>query len=396
MSGLMLPKGFKTAGVACGIKKDGKKDLALIVSEPASEAAGVYTKNIVKGHSLKWTMNSIKGNKIKAVVINSGNANACVGARGDSDAERIAEIAAELAGCSKNQVLLGSTGVIGFPLPVENIEHGLHEAWPQLSTDRSTDAASAIMTTDTYPKEVSFSFSLSGKNVTLYGMAKGSGMIHPNMATMIGVFLTDAAISSEMLQKAITETVNRSFNRISVDGDTSVCDMVIILANGEAGNEKITKVCDDYNTFADVFGKAAVTLSKMLVKDGEGATKLIEIHVKNAPDNETAHKISSSIAKSPLVKTAMFGQDANWGRIITAAGYSGAEFNPDSVDILIGDLLVCKDGIGLNFDEDKALEILKKDEIRITVDLKMGDAEDTMWTCDFSYDYLKINGSYRT
>lgn len=396
MSEIRLPKGFKTAGVACGIKKDNKKDLALVVSETASEAAGVFTKNLVKGHSLKWTMNKIKNNKIRVIVINSGNANACVGPVGDSAAEQMADMAAKLAGCDKDQVLLGSTGVIGFPLPMEKIESGLPEAFMKLSSDNSHDAACAIMTTDTFPKEVSTDINLSGKKVTLYGMAKGSGMIHPNMATMISVLLTDASISKEMLQNALKKVVNKSFNRISVDGDTSVCDMVIILANGEAANEKITQENDDYEAFVHALEKAAISLSKMLVRDGEGATKLVEIHIKNAPDNETAHKISNSIAKSPLVKTAIFGQDANWGRILTAAGYSGAEFNPDLVDIQIGDLLVCKNGVGLGFDEEKALEILKKDEIKITVDLKSGHAEDTMWTCDFSYDYVKINGSYRT
>ncbi|AGC69166.1 arginine biosynthesis bifunctional protein ArgJ [Thermoclostridium stercorarium subsp. stercorarium DSM 8532] len=395
MGEIKLPKGFKSAGVACGIKKDGKKDLALILSESEANTAGVFTKNIVKGHSLKWTMKNIRGNKIRAVVINSGNANACVGEKGDSDAERMADLTARLAKCGKEQVLLGSTGVIGFPLPMEKIESGLQKAFSMLSTSPH-DAACAIMTTDTYPKEISFDINLSGKNVTLYGMAKGSGMIHPNMATMIGVFLTDAAISKEMLQKALTEAVNKSFNRISVDGDTSVCDMVVILANGMAENEEISCENNDYATFVNALEKAAVMLSKMLVKDGEGATKLIEIRVVNAPDCETAHKITSSIAKSPLVKTAMFGQDANWGRILTAAGYSGADFNPDLVDILIGDLLVCQNGVGLNFDEEKALEILKKDEIKITVDLKIGSSEDTMWTCDFSYDYVRINGSYRT
>lgn len=396
MSELNLPKGFKASGIACGIKKDGKKDLALIVSEPESVAAGVFTKNLVKGHSLKWTMNRIKNGKIRAVVINSGNANACIGARGDSDAEKIACITAELAGCSKEQVLLGSTGVIGFPLPVEKIEAGLHEAFAQLRPEGLRDAARAIMTTDTYPKEVSSEIILSGKEATIYGMAKGSGMIHPNMATLIGVFLTDACISGEMLQKALAETVSKSFNRISVDGDTSVCDMVVILADGEAGNEKITAENEDFKAFVSAFEKAAVTLSKMLVKDGEGATKLIEINVKNAPDTETAHKIADAIAKSPLVKTAMFGEDANWGRILTAAGYSGADFNPDLVDIFLGDLPVCHNGTGLDFDENRAVQILKQDEIKITLDLKSGNFEDTMWTCDFSYDYVKINGSYRT
>jgi len=395
MSEIRLPKGFKSAGVACGIKKDGKKDLALIISEPASEAAGVFTKNIVKGHSLKYTMKNIQNN-IKAIAINSGNANACIGARGDADAERFACAVAKLAGCGKEQVLIGSTGVIGFPLPIEKIESGLDEACMQLCTDNSLNAACAIMTTDTFPKEVCIEMNLSGKKATLYGMAKGSGMIHPNMATMIGVLLTDASISKELLQKALSVIVNKSFNRISVDGDTSVCDMVIVLANGKAANEKITRENDDYKTFAEALEKAAVTLSKMLVRDGEGATKLIEIHVKNAPDGETAHKITNSIAKSPLVKTAMFGQDANWGRILTAAGYSGASFNPDLVDILIGDLLVCSNGTGLDFNEERALEILKQNEIIITVDLKNGTSEDVMWTCDFSYDYVKINGSYRT
>jgi len=396
MSAIKLPTGFQTAGVACGIKKDNKKDLALIISDPLSDAAGVFTRNLVKGHSLKWTMKKYKSNKIKAIVINSGNANACVGPKGDEDAEKIAEITAKLAGCNKDQVLLGSTGVIGFPLPVEKIESGLKEACSRLSSDTSEDAVRAIMTTDTFPKEVSVDINLSGKKATLYGMAKGSGMIHPNMATMIGVFLTDAFISQEMLQKALERAVNKSFNRISVDGDTSVCDMVIVLANGNAANEKITRENDDFETFAEALEKVSVTLSKMLARDGEGATKLIEIHVKNALDNETAHKITNSIAKSPLVKTAVFGHDANWGRILTAAGYSGAEFDPDLIDIFIGDLQVCKNGVGLSFDENKALEILKKDEVKITVDLKMGSSEDIMWTCDFSFDYVKINSAYRT
>ena len=396
MSAIKLPTGFQTAGVACGIKKDNKKDLALIISDPLSDAAGVFTRNLVKGHSLKWTMKKYKSNKIKAIVINSGNANACVGPKGDEDAEKIAEITAKLAGCNKDQVLLGSTGVIGFPLPVEKIESGLKEACSRLSSDNSEDAVRAIMTTDTFPKEVSVDINLSGKKATLYGMAKGSGMIHPNMATMIGDFLTDAFISQEMLQKALERAVNKSFNRISVDGDTSVCDMVIVLANGNAANEKITRENDDFETFAEALEKVSVTLSKMLASDGEGATKLIEIHVKNALDNETAHKITNSIAKSPLVKTAVFGHDANWGRILTAAGYSGAEFDPDLIDIFIGDLQVCKNGVGLSFDENKALEILKKDEVKITVDLKMGSSEDIMWTCDFSFDYVKINSAYRT
>jgi len=396
MSITKLPLGYKASGVACGIKKNGKNDLALIVSDIPAEAAGVFTKNIVKGHSLKWSMKQIKKNRIRAIAINSGIANACVGTGGDDDAELMASIAAKLIGCEKEQVLLGSTGVIGYRLPMDKIEAGLKEAYGHLSPDNQHDAVSAIMTTDTFPKEISVEIQLSGKPATIFGMAKGSGMIHPNMATMIGVLLTDAAISGALLQDALNTVVNKSFNRVSIDGDTSVCDKVLLLANGAAGNPEITEKNSDYDTFIDALQKVAVSLSKMLAKDGEGATKLVEVRVKNAPDAETAHTIANSICKSPLVKTALFGQDANWGRILTAAGYSGAIFNPDIVDVWIGDILMCSNGTGLLFDEAKALEILKQNEILITVDLKMGSAEDTMWTCDFSYDYVKINGSYRT
>ena len=396
MDNVRLPKGFKTAGVSCGIKKQNKRDLALIVSENEAEAAGVFTKNVVKGHSLKWSMDKIKNGKTRAIVINSGNANACVGSRGDDDAITMADLAAKLVGCKKEQVLLGSTGVIGYPLPMTKIESGLHFAYHKLSKENPIDAVDAIMTTDTFPKQVSIDIDLSGKEITIYGMAKGSGMIHPNMATMIGVLLTDASISSDMLNNALKSAVSKSFNRISVDGDTSVCDMVLLLANGEASNPTIIDANCDYEVFEKALEKVSVALSKMLAKDGEGATKLVEIQVINASDKKSAHLIANSIAKSPFVKTALFGQDANWGRIITAAGYSDATFNPDSVDILIGDLLVCKDGMGLSFDEEKAINILKQKEVLITVDLKMGDSKETMWTCDFSYDYVKINGSYRT
>lgn len=396
MSKAKLPLGYQVSGVACGIKKNGKKDLALIVSDAAAEAAGVFTKNIVKGHSLKWSVKQIKKNLIRAIVINSGNANACVGPGGDEDAELMASLAAKLIGCDKEQVLLGSTGVIGYRLPMDKIEAGLKEAYKQLNSENPHDAVSAIMTTDTFAKEISVEIQLSGKPVTIYGMAKGSGMIHPNMATMIGVLLTDAAISGALLQKALNIVVNKSFNRVSIDGDTSVCDKVLLLANSAAANSEITEENSDYNTFINALEKVSVSLSKMLAKDGEGATKLVEVRIKNAPDAQTAHTIANSICKSPLVKTALFGQDANWGRILTAAGYSGASFNPDIVDVWIGDILMCSNGTGLIFDEAKALEILKHNEILITVDLKMGSYEDTMWTCDFSYDYVKINGSYRT
>ncbi|NLM28513.1 MAG: bifunctional glutamate N-acetyltransferase/amino-acid acetyltransferase ArgJ [Clostridiaceae bacterium] len=391
-----LPLGFKASGVHCGIKKNGNKDLALIVSDIPAQAAGVYTKNIVKGHSLKWTMQHVKGSRVKAITINSGNANACVGPAGDADAELIADYTAKIIGCDKNEVLLGSTGVIGFRLPIQNIKAGIDNAYEKLSADGASDAASAIMTTDTIKKEISVDINLSGKTATIYGMAKGSGMIHPDMATLIVVFLTDAAISDEMLQKALSSAVNKSFNRVSIDGDMSECDMVLMLANGKAGNPVIEQENDDFRIFAKELEKAAIYLAKLIAKDGEGATKLVEIRVINAPDDNTAHVISNAISKSLLVKTAIFGQDANWGRIINAMGYSGALFNPETVDIWLGGLQVCKDGTGLVFDEEKAAEILSRDEILIAVDLKMGTSSDTMWTCDLSYDYVKINSSYRS
>jgi glutamate N-acetyltransferase/amino-acid N-acetyltransferase len=341
-------------------------------------------------------MKHIRTNPVQAIAINAGNANACAGPEGDADAARFAEIAANLLGCPSEQVLLGSTGVIGYRLPMEKIEAGLQEAFSQLSTEGSATAIEAIMTTDTFPKIVSIQIELSGKSATLFGMAKGSGMIHPNMATMISVLLTDAAISKDLLQKALSGTVDKSFNRISIDGDTSVCDKVLLLANGLAGNPEITSEGSDYTVFTQALECVSIALSKMLAKDGEGATKLVEVKVKNAADAENAHLITNAVCKSPLVKTMIFGQDANWGRILTAAGYSGADFNPDIVDVWFDDLLMCRNGTALEFDEEKALSILKKNEILITLDLKAGNAEDTMWTCDFSYDYVKINGSYRT
>lgn len=391
-----LPKGYQAAGVACGIKKNGKRDLALITSDIPAVAAGVFTRNVVKGHSLKWSMEHIQTNPAKAIVINSGNANACVGPAGDADAARFAASTAKLFGCPGEQVLLGSTGVIGYRLPMEKIEAGIKEAFGQLSIDGAANAIEAMMTTDTFPKLVSVQVQLSGKTASIFGMAKGSGMIHPNMGTMIGVLLTDAAISKDLLQKALITVTDKSFNRVSVDGDTSVCDKVLLLANGLAGNPEITSEGYDYTAFVNGLESVSVALSKMLAKDGEGATKLVEVRVKQASDSESAHLIANAVCKSPLVKTMIFGQDANCGRILTAVGYSGVDFNPNAVDVWIGDLLCFENGTALRFDEEKALSVLKKDEVLITVDLKAGSAEDTMWTCDFSYDYVKINGSYRT
>jgi len=394
--GVTAPEGFFATGVACGIKKDGKMDLALVCSEDTAAAAGVFTKNVVKGHSLLVTMDNIKNGYANAVVINSGNANACVGEKGYNDALEIASHTASLLDCDPSMILLGSTGVIGQPLNVEAIKKGVEEAVENMTPEGGKDAAAAIMTTDLIDKQIAVEIELKGTKVKVGGMAKGSGMIHPNMATMIGIITTDADISKTFLQRALRDCVKRSFNRISVDGDTSVCDMVLILANGQAENDSI--IIDDasYAEFKKALDFVCSYLSKLIAKDGEGATKLVEIEAKGASSEEDAYKIVCSVAKSPLVKTAIFGEDANWGRIITAAGYSGANFDPTKVDIYLGDLLVCKDGCGLPFDEEQAKNILKKEEIKITIDLNLNNFSDRMWTCDFSYDYIKINGSYRS
>jgi len=395
-TGVTAPLGFRASGVACGIKKNGERDLALVVSDIPATCAGIFTKNVVKGHSLKWTMKAVSRGTARAVAINSGCANACVGEDGDRDAYEMARMVSRLVGCEAEDVLLGSTGVIGYRLDLEKIKNGLQEAFRLLSGDGGNDAARAVMTTDTFPKESSRAYEYGGHTITIGGMAKGSGMIHPDMATMISVITTDANISREMLDRALRDTAEVSYNRISVDGDTSVCDKVLVLANGLAGNPVIESDGPAYDAFLGALKEVAVELAKMLARDGEGATKLIEIDVKNAPDKEMAHLVLNAIAKSPLVKTAIHGCDANWGRIITAAGYSGAGFDPEKVDISLGDVLVCKSGMAVPFDEAAALEVLRAPEVVITLDMNQGAVSDRIWTCDLTCDYIRINGSYRT
>ena len=395
-NGITAPRGFLASGVACGLKKNGNKDLAMIISKNDAIAAGIFTTNVVKGHSLMWTKSKIKDRYVRAMVINSGCANACLGARGDNDAADMAFYASSLIKCEPEQVLLGSTGVIGFPLNMDKIKYGINVAFDSLSNQGGLLAAQAIMTTDAFSKEASKSFEIGGTTITIGGMCKGSGMIHPNMATMISLITTDAAISGEMLDKALRYVADKSFNRISIDGDTSVCDQLVIMANGQGENTLISSENSDYEAFVSALLEVSISLSKMLAKDGEGATKLIEIRAEGCEDIESAHLILNAIAKSPLVKTAFFGQDANWGRIFTAAGYSGASFDPNLVDIYLGDLMVCNNGTGLSFDEERASEILKKDEIIVTLDFNSGKINDRIWTCDFSFDYVKINGSYRS
>lgn len=393
-SGVTYPKGFTAAGVACGIKKNGNYDLAIVRCDKVASAAGIFTRNTVKGHSLALARKNVENGRSQLVIINAGNANACLAERGERDALLMAGLAANKFCCLAEDVLTGSTGVIGVPMPMDKIEAGINAA--ELSREGGHDAALAIMTTDTVVKEAQESVVIGGKTVRIGGMAKGSGMIHPDMATMIAVITTDALISPAALKAALKQAADKSLNRISVDGDTSVCDKTLIMASGFAGNAQIKEGTEEFGLFTEALERLCIRLAKMLAADGEGATKLLTICVKGAKSTNDAHLIASAISKSPLCKTAAFGNDANWGRLLTAAGYSGAEFNPAKADIYIGDEQVCRDGGGLDFDEQKALDTLKQNEVTYTLELKDGDACDTMWTCDLSYDYIKINGSYRT
>lgn len=394
--GVTAPKGFIAAGVACGIKKNNMKDLAIVCSEDNAVASGVFTTNVIKGHSLQVSTEHIKNGIARAIVINSGNANACVGEGGYKDAKDMTTLAAELLQCSPEDILVNSTGVIGSKLNMPSVRSGIRSAVNALNSEGGDDAVEAIMTTDLVPKVIAVEIEIQGEKVRIGGMAKGSGMIHPNMATMIGIITTDANISRSLLDKALKHCVKSTFNRVSVDGDTSVCDSVFVLANGFADNDAIVKDDYEYSLFTDALMFVCTYLARLVAKDGEGATKLIEVIVNGAGDEADAYKVVSAVAKSPLVKTAFFGEDANWGRIITAVGYSGASFDPNLTDIFIGNLLVCRNGIAANFDEVAAKEILKQKEITIKIDLKKGKVSDRIWTCDFSYDYVKINGSYRS
>lgn len=395
---ITMPKGFQAAGIHCGLKKTNDPDLALVYSDCPAVTAGVYTRNLVKGHSLLRTINIIQSNRTcRGILINSGSANACIGPQGDLDAEAVAAEAAAVLGLKAEEILTCSTGVIGKRMNVSGMIDGI-KTFPSVmssSEESSHLAMQAIMTTDTVPKESSAIIEMDGKTVVISGMAKGSGMIHPDLATMIGVFTTDADIEADVLDKLLRNAIAKTFNRVSVDGDTSVCDSVIIMANKMSG-VPIIEGTKEYELFASALYQISEDISRIIAADGEGATKLIEVQVSGAATEEDALLIVRSICRSPLCKTAIFGEDANVGRILTAAGYSGAAFDPGQVDISIGELLVCKDGLVLPFDEIAAKELLSQKEILISVRLSAGDFADRMWTCDFSYDYVKINGSYRS
>ena len=398
--GVCAAKGFKANGIRCGIRKNHTdKDLALVVSDVMCSAAAVYTTNLVKGAPIAVTKENIADGKAQAIIVNSGNANTC-NADGPAVAREMCAITAGALGISANDIVIGSTGVIGQPLDVTPIRNGMAELTAGLRYNGNSDAAEAIMTTDTIRKEAAVEFELAGKTCHLGGMAKGSGMIHPNMATTLIFITTDAAISSEMLQKAVSTDVRSSFNMVSIDGDTSTNDTCAILANGLAGNPEITAEGEDFSTFMLALNTVTTSLCRMMAGDGEGATKLLECRVSGAPDEKAAKTVAKSVICSSLVKAAMFGADANWGRVLCAIGYAGVELDVDKIDVRFesakGSILVCENGAGVAFSEEKAKEILLEKEIDILVNLNAGAADATAWGCDLTYDYVKINGDYRT
>ena len=397
--GICAAQGFTAGGIHCGIRKNKtKKDLSLIFSEKRAAAAAVYTTNLVKGAPLVVTKNHIADGFAQAVICNSGNANTC-NANGIEIAEGMSKLVADTMNISENDVVVASTGVIGQPLDIEPIKNGMEELKNSLGNN-SLDAAEGIMTTDTVVKEIAVSFDISGVECKIGGIAKGSGMIHPNMATMLVFITTDCAISPEMLKKALSTDIKNTFNMVSVDGDTSTNDMVTVLANGMAGNKEITCDGEDFETFMKALNTITVHLCRMIAGDGEGATKLLECQVNGAKSEDIAKTVAKSVICSSLTKAAMFGADANWGRVLCAIGYSSAQVDVNKVGVsfrsIKGEIEVCKNGAGVPFSEEKAKEILLEKEIEILVTLDSGEYSSTAWGCDLTYDYVKINGDYRT
>lgn len=398
--GVCAAKGFKAAGIHCGIRKNkDKKDLSLIYSEAEASAAAVYTTNLVKGAPLVITKEHLSDGKAQAIICNSGNANTC-NANGLEIADKTSKLCSKALNISDKDIVIASTGVIGLPLEIEPFEKGMPELVKSLSFDGSDSAAQGIMTTDTVKKEVAVEFELDGKICHIGGIAKGSGMIHPNMATMLVFITSDVGISSEMLQKALSGDIQNTFNMISIDGDTSTNDMVVVLANGLAGNSEINTEGESFNIFMKALNSVTVALCRKIAGDGEGATKLLECKVNNAKTLSDAKTVAKSVICSSLLKAAMFGADANWGRVLCAIGYSKAQVDVNKIDVYFksrkGEILVCKNGAGVDFSEEKAAEILKSDEITINVNLNEGINCATAWGCDLTYDYVKINGDYRT
>lgn len=401
--GVTAARGFQAAGIAAGIKKGGTKDMAMVYSEKPCVCAGTFTTNVVKAAPVKWDQKIVEeSDYVQAVVCNSGIANACTGQEGYSYCQETAKAAGKTLGISAEEVLVASTGVIGQQLPMAVLKEGVKKLAPMLlgTKEAGTLAAEAIMTTDTVKKEVAVEIELSGKKVTIGGMCKGSGMIHPNMCTMLSFVTTDVDIDKNLLKEALRESVQDSYNMISVDGDTSTNDTVLVLANAMAGNPKITEKNQDYEIFKKGLDYVNKTLAQKIAGDGEGATALFEVKITGAQTKEQAVTLSKSVITSNLTKAAIFGHDANWGRILCAMGYSGAQFDPEKVDLVFeskaGRIQIMKNGIGTDYSEEEATKILSEDKVTVIADIKMGEETATAWGCDLTYDYVKINADYRS
>ena len=394
--GVTFAKGFTAAGVKAGIKKSGNLDVAVIYTKTQAVVAGTFTQNKVAAAPVYVSKEVVATGTAHAIVANAGCANACTGQQGLDDAHKMAQIAADELGVNADDVIVGSTGVIGVNLPMDKLEAGIKDAVANLSADGSDNAGRAIITTDTHSKSVTCEFELSGKTVRMGAIAKGSGMIRPNMATMLCYITTDIAIDQALLQKAVSGCVEKSFNMISVDGDMSTNDMVIVLANGEANNAKITEENADYQIFFDKLMMLCTELAKQIAADGEGASKFLTINVKGAKSFADAKTVGMAIANSPLVKTAFFGEDPNWGRVICAVGYSGADMVPEKTVVKFGGITIFANGTGATYDEKALAHVMKEKDIVIDIELNMGQEDATVWSCDLSYEYVKINGEYHT
>ena len=401
--GVTAAKGFLAAGVEAGIKYQNRKDMAMVYSKTPCRAAGVFTTNVVKAAPVLWDKEVVESEwEAQAIVVNSGIANACTGKLGYEYCRETAGAAADALEISPQSVLICSTGVIGMQLPMEKMTEGVRMLAKAIKPgeEAGTDAAKAIMTTDTRNKQVAVKVTIGGKEVTIGGMCKGSGMIHPNMCTMLEFVTTDVNISKKLLQEALSADVQDTFNMVSVDGDTSTNDTLLVLANGQAGNPEITEKGADYDTFVEALHYVNETLAKKIAGDGEGATALFEVKVIHADNKEDAKTLAKSVITSSLTKAALFGHDANWGRILCALGYSGAKFDPEAIELYLessaGKILIFKDGMAADYSEEEATRILSCSEVTALVDMKMGEAEATAWGCDLTYDYVKINADYRS
>lgn len=392
---ITYPLGFKASGVRAGIKQSGE-DIALITSEVPASASGVFTRNVVKAACVTIDRARLPSGSIQAILANSGNANSYTGARGYDDALQCASYAAELLNVPAESVLIASTGIIGQFLPMNAMSEGIKLAVNKLSRDGGRDAARAIMTTDTFPKEAITDITIGGKQVRIGGMCKGSGMICPDMATMLAFITTDAAIAPEVLDKCLIEATLKSFNSVTVDGDTSTNDMAIVLANGMAGNEPLTMNSDELHVFQEALNSITISLAKQIARDGEGATKMIEIQAAGTGTSRDAARIAKTIANSPLFKTAMFGNDPNWGRVLAAAGRAGVDFDPSRVNLWFGHIPIVRDGEPINFSAEDAHNYLKNPEILVRIEVGSGTGKAAVWTCDLSYDYVRINAEYHT